>query len=116
MTPSTLPTGGPTLTGDQLETLRCMLHQQRSFRLDQLQQLRRTEEFGAAADVDREITASLAAGARSALRDVLLALRRMDEGTYGTCRECAAAIAPARLEILPQVTLCMSCQRASEGG
>ncbi len=114
MTPSTLPTGGSALTDEQLDTLRCMLHQQRTFRLDQLQQLRRARDTGG--DVDREIGASLAAGARSALRDVLLALHRMDEGTYGTCRACAAAIAPARLEILPQVTLCMPCQRAVQQG
>lgn len=114
MTPSTLPAGGPALTGEQLEILRSMLDQQREFRLDQLRQLDRTGGPGELGGIDREITASLVAGARAALRDVELALQRMAEGTYGLCRRCAAAIAPARLEVLPQVTLCMPCQRSAE--
>ena len=37
------------------------------------------------------------------------ALKRLDEGTYGTCANCGGDIAPARLEALPTATLCINC-------
>ncbi len=37
------------------------------------------------------------------------ALRRMDEGDYGYCRQCGEDIAPARLERSPSVTTCIEC-------
>jgi DnaK suppressor protein len=91
-----------------------MLEQQRRFRTEQLIQLRRTEALGLLEGVDREISTSLISGARAALHDVLEALRRMDTGCYGRCRQCQAQIPHERLEILPQLTLCMPCQRAEQ--
>lgn len=38
----------------------------------------------------------------------------MDRGTYGRCVRCGAAVAVERLEILPAVALCMTCQRAED--
>jgi len=38
------------------------------------------------------------------------ALERLRDGTYGTCQECAEAIAPARLKAVPEVTTCIRCQ------
>ena len=38
------------------------------------------------------------------------ALRKMDEGTYGTCDVCGKTIPPERLEALPQATLCLDCR------
>ena len=38
------------------------------------------------------------------------ALERLRDGTYGTCEECAEAIAPARLKAVPEVTTCVRCQ------
>ncbi|MGD8475293.1 MAG: TraR/DksA C4-type zinc finger protein, partial [Anaerolineae bacterium] len=35
-------------------------------------------------------------------------------GTYGTCESCGERIDPARLEILPEATLCLNCQRQKE--
>ncbi len=43
-------------------------------------------------------------------RDVVHALKRLDEGTYGTCERCGKAINPERLDALPFVTLCIDCQ------
>jgi DnaK suppressor protein len=108
--------GLPELAPPQLATLRAMLQQQRRFRLDQLTQLRRsgTEGMRQLTDADREVETSLAAGARAALRDVLDALHRMDEGSFGRCRHCDTQLPVERLEILPQVALCMPCQRAAE--
>lgn len=41
-----------------------------------------------------------------AIRDALAAIRA---GTYGTCKDCGAQITAARLEALPEATLCVSC-------
>ena len=38
------------------------------------------------------------------------ALRRIEEGTYGTCLDCDDAISPARLAALPWAALCIRCQ------
>ncbi|HEX9819968.1 MAG TPA: TraR/DksA family transcriptional regulator [Methylomirabilota bacterium] len=44
------------------------------------------------------------------------ALKRMDEGSYGTCVECGKSIAPARLRAIPEVATCVSCQEKIERG
>jgi DnaK suppressor protein len=44
------------------------------------------------------------------LTDIAAALRRMAEGTYGTCERCATTIPLERLEILPHARFCISCQ------
>lgn len=42
------------------------------------------------------------------------ALRRLDEGTYGTCEQCGRPIDAARLKALPHALLCMDCKRREE--
>jgi DnaK suppressor protein len=44
------------------------------------------------------------------LVDVEDALRRVDDGTYGTCAECGRQISPERLEAMPAARLCIDCQ------
>ena len=38
------------------------------------------------------------------------ALHKFEEGTYGLCDVCGQPIDPARLEALPQASLCLSCK------
>lgn len=112
MTQSAIPAArGAQLTQTQLAVLRGMLEQQRRFRLDQLEQL---QQAGPRTGTDREINESLIAGARAALHDVVAALQRMAGGGYGLCRRCRTTLAVERLEVLPQVSLCMDCQRAEQ--
>lgn len=40
------------------------------------------------------------------LGDVDVALRRLDDGTYGTCEVCGETISEARLEASPATRLC----------
>ncbi len=40
------------------------------------------------------------------------ALEKLDEGTYGTCDACGRPIAPARLRVAPESTLCIECARS----
>jgi len=44
------------------------------------------------------------------LRLVRLALRRIEEGTYGTCLECDEPISMKRLQAVPWAPYCLKCQ------
>ena len=44
------------------------------------------------------------------LADIEHALSKFEKGTYGLCDACGQPIAPARLEALPQASLCLSCK------
>jgi RNA polymerase-binding transcription factor DksA len=96
------------LSADQLRELRAALHEQRSFRSEQLAELAHAAPAGDAVD---EIAARLRAGARFALAQIEAALERMDTGRYGLCVRCAARIPFERLEILPMAGLCVHCRR-----
>jgi DnaK suppressor protein len=43
------------------------------------------------------------------LEDISKALRRVEQGTYGTCENCGGPIAPARLQALPAASQCVTC-------
>jgi DnaK suppressor protein len=43
-----------------------------------------------------------------------LALRKIDEGTYGVCEECEDTIALKRLQARPEAPLCIQCKEAQE--
>lgn len=45
------------------------------------------------------------------LAQVEAALRRLDDGTFGTCTNCGRPIAPERLEAIPWAAHCIDCQR-----
>jgi len=44
------------------------------------------------------------------LTEVEHALHKFDSGTYGLCDNCGQPVDPARLEALPQASLCLSCK------
>jgi DnaK suppressor protein len=48
------------------------------------------------------------------LRDVRDALRRIQDGDFGTCLECEAAISPKRLAAVPWAARCIQCQEAAD--
>ena len=50
---------------------------------------------------------------RDQLADVRTALKRLDDGTYGTCSNCGDPIPQERLEALPYSSLCVSCKQKS---
>ena len=43
------------------------------------------------------------------------ALRRMEQGTYGICRDCGEPIAPARLNAIPWTRVCIDCKQKQTG-
>jgi DnaK suppressor protein len=44
------------------------------------------------------------------LRNIDAALKRIDNGDYGICRDCDEAINPKRLEFDPTALRCIECQ------
>ena len=38
------------------------------------------------------------------------ALRRIEKGTFGICRDCGEEIAPARLNAIPWTRVCITCK------
>ncbi|MGA7671813.1 MAG: TraR/DksA C4-type zinc finger protein [Nitrolancea sp.] len=43
-----------------------------------------------------------------------LALKKMDRGTWGICENCGEPIAQERLDALPFVSLCITCQEQQD--
>ncbi|MGA2590702.1 MAG: TraR/DksA family transcriptional regulator [Bryobacteraceae bacterium] len=56
-------------------------------------------------NVDRESTL---------LREVKSALRRIHDGSFGTCLECESAISPKRLVAVPWAPRCIQCQEVAD--
>jgi len=48
------------------------------------------------------------------LRQLIAALRRIDEDDYGYCEDCGKPINPRRLEIDPATLFCLDCASARE--
>jgi RNA polymerase-binding protein DksA len=63
---------------------------------------------------DRELDYTLEENVERALGEIDAALKRIEDGTYGTCVNCGQPIAPERLEALPWATLCIDCKRKDE--
>ena len=57
------------------------------------------------------LTQNLEERERAQLRQIVDALRRLEEGTYGACGSCGGAIPFERLEIFPETLACASCAR-----
>jgi DnaK suppressor protein len=99
--------------GELLATATAALMAQRSFRAQQLRQLGQGSPDARADPARKEIHIALRAAARSALRDIDAALRRIRHGTYGRCPTCGDALSVERLRALPMTALCGRCQRAA---
>lgn len=69
---------------------------------------------GASEVFTRERNIALRNNAEDLLQQVETALRRLDEGTYGTCARCGNPIAAERLEALPYAAYCITCQAVVE--
>ena len=63
---------------------------------------------------DRELGYTLEENSEHVLADIDAALKRIDDGNYGTCTKCDKQIAEERLEARPWATLCIDCQRERE--
>ncbi len=64
--------------------------------------------------VEREKVMALVQGLERKLELIDYALRQAREGTYGICERCGEPIDPARLEAMPEATLCIKCKAIVE--
>ena len=71
---------------------------------DQLEEIQTASQRAlAVCNLDREF---------NQLRDARAALRRIEDGSFGTCQECDEDIHPKRLAAVPWATFCIRCQEA----
>jgi DnaK suppressor protein len=70
----------------------------------------------ASASTSSEMSAAQQAQAENLLRLVNAALGRIDDGTFGECRNCGQEIGPKRLQAIPWAQYCITCQELIEGG
>ncbi len=69
---------------------------------------KREEEATEAQELEKRL--ALEKRTRDQLAEVEHALDKFEKGTYGLCDVCGQPIDPARLEALPQASLCLSCK------
>jgi len=65
---------------------------------------------------DRELALSLASSRQDSIYEIEDAIRRIDEGEYGTCQSCGKPVERPRLKALPFAKKCVACQSAAERG
>ena len=63
---------------------------------------------------NRERDLSILEQVEAELADVSHALKRLDDGTYGTCEACGKPIGDERLEALPASRFCVEDQAVAE--
>ena len=65
-------------------------------------------------DVDKDLAFNLGERETHQLQEIDDALRRIDDGTYGTCLRCGKPIDEARLEAVPTARYHAKCQSELE--
>ena len=63
---------------------------------------------------DTEFTFDLASNEQRFLNEIADALKRIEEGHFGTCEECEKPISVKRLKAVPYARLCIKCQEGLE--
>ncbi len=63
-----------------------------------------------------ELTLGLIENEERQIREIDLALTRLEDGTYGVCENCEGKIPKARLKAIPNATLCLKCKELEEEG
>lgn len=66
------------------------------------------------ATLEREQELSLANNTRELLQQVVHALDRLADGTYGVCESCGEPVGKMRLQAFPRATLCLTCKQKQE--
>ncbi len=92
------------LTTDQLDLLRRALVDEYTDRQTQAVDLQDP------IDLEPDLADVLLARCFEAMDEINAALRRIGDGTYGTCVACGAPIPFERLEVVPAADRCVACQ------
>jgi DnaK suppressor protein len=111
----------------RLEEFRTRLMDRREQLLEQLEHLEealayleqsRPPEFSEEAQEEAAASSlkALDEQERRELDGIIVALEKLDRGTYGKCEMCSKPIPEERLSALPMVRHCISCQKKMEDG
>ncbi len=113
---------------EQLDVFRNLLHSRRRMldgnvsRMEQEaidSQADASKNFNHMADMgsdnyDQEFTLGRIENEKDELREIDVALGKLDDGTFGACEECGAPIPKTRLKALPYTRLCITCKESEE--
>lgn len=73
---------------------------------------KREEEADEASELEKRLAS--VKRLEESLNEVEHALQKYEAGTYGLCDSCGQSIEQARLEAIPQASLCMKCKASQE--
>lgn len=62
----------------------------------------------------REIASALTTQEFQTLRAIDVALKKIADGTYGSCEKCGAEISKQRLSAVPYAQLCIKCKKEED--
>ena len=65
-------------------------------------------------DYERDFSLSRATEDQKVLYFIDEAIKRIKDGSYGSCLECGGAIAKSRLNALPYAEVCIECQKKKD--
>ena len=65
-------------------------------------------------DYERDFSLGRATDEQKALYIIDEALKRTEDGTYGSCSQCGKLIPKTRLKVIPQADLCIDCKKMNE--
>jgi DnaK suppressor protein len=109
---------------ERYDVLKAMLEERRRDIHDRLRSLRETlpaqvaevkdAEEQSVHDFVQDVELALMEMKAETLGQIDEAIRRLEEGTYGTCAQCNREISEARLKAVPFATLCLECQESEE--
>lgn len=74
----------------------------------------RREDSSAQVATERELEFAIDDREAEELAMIDSALARIEAGVYGECIDCGTDIAPARLQVSPEVPRCIACQEKFE--
>lgn len=109
----------------ELETLKGMLDEEKQKILRHLEDLTDSSEEGlqdssgdevdiASMEISQASLQKIGKRETYLLKKIDLALKKMEDGTYGECEECGEQISVARLMARPVAQLCIDCKTEQE--
>jgi DnaK suppressor protein len=65
-------------------------------------------------NAERDLTIALMNHETALVQNLKAALRRIQDGSYGTCAQCEEGISPKRLAAVPWAERCIRCQETAD--
>jgi DnaK suppressor protein len=126
-----MSTGPQPLTETQLEELGRMLRERHEALRAELEEEEQASEQAresrgakelqdssdfSSAEAMADISSAVMSHHRGGIHEVRAALRRLEDGSFGQCVECAREIGYERLRAYPAASRCIQCQSRREDG